>query len=179
MLYYIACYSLHKFNILSLQNLHKLIFNSLFLGKMSSALAAHASRFVDEQFSTKLLYEPAIQILENARKEGHFIAVLSSSPDFLVKLFAGRFKADAWLATSYYQDQHGCFDSISGVIDGEAKQLYAKQLSQKLGIPESEFNAYSDSYIDLPLLEAVGGPVGVNPDYKLRTVCKKKEWKII
>ena len=38
--------------------------------------------------------------------------------------------------------------------------------------------AYSDSHSDLPLLEAVGHPVVVNPDRGLRREAERRGWPI-
>jgi hypothetical protein len=38
--------------------------------------------------------------------------------------------------------------------------------------------AYSDSATDLPMLEAVGHPVAVNPDRELARVARQREWEI-
>jgi hypothetical protein len=38
--------------------------------------------------------------------------------------------------------------------------------------------AYSDSITDLPMLEAVGHPVVVNPDSALRAIAEERGWEI-
>lgn len=40
----------------------------------------------------------------------------------------------------------------------------------------SHVTFYSDSITDLPLLEAVGTPIVVNPDLRLRLVARKRRW---
>jgi phosphoserine phosphatase len=37
---------------------------------------------------------------------------------------------------------------------------------------------YSDSHSDLPLMNAVGNPVAVNPDFRLARVAKRAGWPI-
>ena len=39
--------------------------------------------------------------------------------------------------------------------------------------------AYSDSITDLPMLEAVGNPVVVNPEKELRAVAEEREWPML
>src|SRR5690606_2743793 len=39
--------------------------------------------------------------------------------------------------------------------------------------------AYSDSVTDLPMLEAVGHPVAVNPDRELRRAAQERGWPIV
>ena len=38
---------------------------------------------------------------------------------------------------------------------------------------------YSDSINDLPLLELVNKPIAVNPDQKLKSIAKKRNWHIL
>ena len=46
------------------------------------------------------------------------------------------------------------------------------------GVDASECAFYSDSVHDLPLLSAVGRPVAVNPDRRLRREALKRGWEI-
>jgi len=39
--------------------------------------------------------------------------------------------------------------------------------------------AYSDSFSDLSMLEAVGFPVAVNPDRRLRRVARERGWPML
>ncbi|MFN2589666.1 MAG: hypothetical protein ABR518_02725, partial [Actinomycetota bacterium] len=38
---------------------------------------------------------------------------------------------------------------------------------------------YSDSINDLPMLELVGNPVAMNPDYRLASLARKRGWQVI
>jgi len=38
---------------------------------------------------------------------------------------------------------------------------------------------YTDSFSDVPVLEAVGQPVAVNPDPRLRRRANKRGWRIV
>ncbi len=46
-------------------------------------------------------------------------------------------------------------------------------------VPLSQVVFYSDSITDLPLLEAVGTPIVVNPDFRLGLVARKRGWPIL
>jgi hypothetical protein len=46
------------------------------------------------------------------------------------------------------------------------------------GIELSESVAYADSSSDLPMLEAVGFPVAVNPEVRLATIARKRGWLV-
>ena len=47
-----------------------------------------------------------------------------------------------------------------------------------VGVDVSEGVAYADSTSDLPMLEAVGFPVAVNPETRLATLARKRGWLV-
>jgi phosphoserine phosphatase len=60
----------------------------------------------------------------------------------------------------------------------EVKAEAIKELAEQHGVDLAESYAYSDSVTDMPMLEAVGHPVAVNPDRDLRREAEKREWQI-
>ena len=60
---------------------------------------------------------------------------------------------------------------------GQAKADALVELATAEGIDLSGSTAYSDSYSDVPLLQAVGHPVVVNPDRALRRLAAEAEWR--
>jgi HAD superfamily hydrolase (TIGR01490 family) len=61
---------------------------------------------------------------------------------------------------------------------GVGKLERAKALVLSLGGSMDRVAFYTDSITDLPLLEAVGQPIVVNPDARLRRVAKRRGWPI-
>jgi hypothetical protein len=51
-------------------------------------------------------------------------------------------------------------------------------LADRIGIDLTRSFAYSDSATDIPMLEAVGNPVAVNPDRELRRHAEEHEWQV-
>jgi len=51
-------------------------------------------------------------------------------------------------------------------------------MAERSGIDLTKSFAYSDSVTDLPLLQAVGNPVAVNPDKELRKAAEEHGWPI-
>jgi HAD superfamily hydrolase (TIGR01490 family) len=81
---------------------------------------------------------------------------------------------------------------ISEVVDGvytgrptgvfvyrSGKALAIEQLAQREGIDLAASYAYSDSESDLPMLEAVGHPVAVNPDVALARTARERGWDVL
>ena len=62
---------------------------------------------------------------------------------------------------------------------GPEKALRLKQYCKNMGYHESEAWYYGDSDADIPALSAVGHPVCVNPDRKLKKLASGKNWKTV
>jgi len=60
---------------------------------------------------------------------------------------------------------------------GKADAVRELAAREALDLPSS--TAYSDSHTDLPFLEAVGNPVAVNPDRRLRRIAVERGWPIL
>jgi HAD superfamily hydrolase (TIGR01490 family) len=60
---------------------------------------------------------------------------------------------------------------------GKAEAI--RQVAAEHGIDLAESYAYSDSESDLPMLEAVGHPVAVNPDSELERIARAGGWQIM
>ena len=52
------------------------------------------------------------------------------------------------------------------------------QYAEAEGLELEESVSYADSASDLPMLEAVGHPVAVNPEAKLATIARKRGWHV-
>jgi HAD superfamily hydrolase (TIGR01490 family) len=61
---------------------------------------------------------------------------------------------------------------------GQGKRERAEALLRSLGARLEQTAFYTDSITDLPLLEAVGHPIVVNPDARLRRAAKRRGWLI-
>jgi HAD superfamily hydrolase (TIGR01490 family) len=59
------------------------------------------------------------------------------------------------------------------------KATAIRELAEREGIDLAESYAYSDSESDLPMLEAVGHPVAVNPDGALARVARERGWDVL
>jgi HAD superfamily hydrolase (TIGR01490 family) len=70
----------------------------------------------------------------------------------------------------------GCFQRPLCYGDGKLER--ARALVYSLGASLDRTSFYTDSITDLPLLEAVGYPVAVNPDLRLRRVARRRGWPI-
>jgi HAD superfamily hydrolase (TIGR01490 family) len=61
---------------------------------------------------------------------------------------------------------------------GEARALVLSDYAGSEGLLLEESMAYADSASDLPMLEAVGFPVAVNPEAKLAAIARRRGWHV-
>jgi phosphoserine phosphatase len=68
---------------------------------------------------------------------------------------------------------------LSGApVAGEARARMLASFARRRKLDLSRSYAYADSISDLPMLEAVGNPVVVNPDGRLQKAAKERGWQI-
>ncbi|NNL70758.1 MAG: HAD-IB family hydrolase, partial [Acidimicrobiia bacterium] len=91
---------------------------------------------------------------------------------------AGYLGVDDVIATRAGVDEQGLYTGELEYYAYGPTKAEALHLLEQEGIDLSESYAYSDSQTDLPLLEAVGHPVVVNPDRELRKIAEEREWPI-
>ncbi len=61
---------------------------------------------------------------------------------------------------------------------GEARALIMADYARRHDLDLAEAVAYADSASDLPMLEAVGHPVAVNPETRLSAIARKRGWHV-
>jgi phosphoserine phosphatase/nucleoside-diphosphate-sugar epimerase len=71
----------------------------------------------------------------------------------------------------------------SGELDaapptGEARAMLLADYAESRGLRLEESVVYADSASDLPLLEAVGFPVAINPETRLAAIARKRGWLV-
>lgn len=173
-----SIYFLHRIGIFSIKTLHKIAFKQLFLRRPRSFFTQHVELFLQENFE-KMLYPPAIQRLKAAQLSGHYVAILSNSPDFLVEAIAKKLEVAHFEGTVYGVDEAQRFSHIQQLIQGEDKAASTINTLELLQIKKKNTTIYSDSIRDLAFLLSGGTKVGVNPDTKLRAICQEYQWEVI
>jgi HAD superfamily phosphoserine phosphatase-like hydrolase len=161
-----------------MHKLHQKIFQRLFKGFYLKELEQLVKSFLDLEL-TDLFYKPVLQKLEEAKQRGDYTVILSASPDFLVQPIANALGVTDWRASVYIPNQNGRLEHLSTILDGIDKAAYVSTLIQQMSLDNSAVTAFSDSYLDLPLLEIAGKAIGVVPDKKLKKICEERGWEIL
>ena len=104
----------------------------------------------------------------------------TSSVDFIVAPLAAYLDVNGVLATNLEFSDGACTGRFDGLpmFRREKKERVLAFLAEH-AIDPRDCSFYSDSIYDLPLLESVGRPVAMNPDFRLRRVARRRGWPIM
>jgi HAD superfamily hydrolase (TIGR01490 family) len=132
-----------------------------------------------EEVIEPIIYEEALDLIHRHRDEGRLVYLVSASPEEVVLPLAEFLGADGAIATRAAVDEQGRY---SGDLDfysyGPFKVDAMEELAEVHGIELARSYAYSDSATDIPMLEAVGHPVVVNPDRALQRYADEQGWEV-
>jgi len=134
--------------------------------------------FFDEVLSKQISPLARRRIAEH-QAQGHRVAILSAATLYVAEPVARAVAIEDILCTRL-EVKNGLFTGrvIEPPCYGPGKVYYARQFLQNHGAELADAYFYSDSDVDLPLLELVGHPVAVNPDRRLTEVARQRGWPI-
>ncbi|MDP9069627.1 MAG: HAD-IB family hydrolase [Actinomycetota bacterium] len=131
-----------------------------------------------EEVMSPLIYSEALELMHDHRAAGRVICIVSSSPEEVVEPLAKLLYVDRYIATRPKIVDGKYTGELEFYAYGPHKAQAMRGLAEEMGIDLEGSFAYSDSVTDLPMLEAVGNPVVVNPDKGLRKLAVEREWQI-
>ena len=121
----------------------------------------------------------ALVLMEEHRQRGDLLVLATTTPYRLAGPLAQALGFDACLATRYGEVE-GAFDgTIEGPFVWNRGKLNAVQSwASANNVSLAASSAYSDSFFDAPLLEAVAHPTAVNPDPRLALLAVLRGWPL-
>jgi HAD superfamily hydrolase (TIGR01490 family) len=126
-----------------------------------------------------IMYAEALELMELHRAAGHRVYLVSASPEEIVLPLADLLGVDGAICSRGDVDEQGCYTGhMAFYAYGESKANAMRELAERTGIDLEASSAYSDSATDLPMLEAVGRPVAVNPDRPLAKLARERGWEV-
>jgi phosphoserine phosphatase len=127
-----------------------------------------------------IIYAEAADLIAEHKAAGRVVAIVSASPEEIVAPLGEFLRVDRVLSTRARVDDEGRY---TGLVDfycaGPYKPVAMAALADELDIDLAASYAYSDSATDLPMMEAVGHPVVVNPDRVLARIAKERDWPVL
>jgi HAD superfamily hydrolase (TIGR01490 family) len=124
------------------------------------------------------IYLEALDLMELHRALGRKVFIVSSSAEEIVRPLAERLGRVDVIATKARVEDGKYTGELEFYCYGANKAMAIREVADQQEIDLAASYAYSDSITDLPMLEAVGHPVAVNPDRDLRREAEKRGWQI-
>jgi alcohol-forming fatty acyl-CoA reductase len=122
-------------------------------------------------------FPAGIRRVREHRELGHRTLLITGALDFVLEPFRPLFDD---LVCAHMNTTNG---ELTGELEeapptGEARALIMAEYAKEHGLDLAECVAYADSTSDLPMLEAAGFPVAVNPETKLAAIARKRGWHV-
>lgn len=176
LVYYLLYYIHYRFFSHSMESLHEKVFLKFLKGKNITVLEDQAEEFWKLYFA-KLIRSSVLERLLRAKNEKAVVLILSASPEFLVAPIAKKLQVSLYKGSKYDVDKSKRIHKIQSFVHGSKKAVYVSSLKKRFNI--EKVSAYSDCISDLPLLQTASTPICVQPNRRLASICKERNWEMI
>jgi HAD superfamily hydrolase (TIGR01490 family) len=128
----------------------------------------------------KHLYPSAIELVEANRNIGLEPVLVTGSPDFIVAPLCRHLGIRDFAANRLIISRARATGRLARpVMAADEKADWCVNFAAHHNLDLRRCWGYADSYYDLPFLIALGHPVAVNPDRKLRAAAMSRHWPIL
>jgi len=153
----------------------------LFKG-FSTSEARQAFEWVMDNYFSGLMRQDIIKLLNEHKKQGHKIVLLSGMLSDFLEVVGNKLGADFTIGTKMEAKNNKYTGRIIKPLcfgQNKADLLLAYFAKNGIQVDLKNSYAYADSIFDLPVFEMVGNPVACYPDEKLAQLAADKKWRII
>ncbi|MBW4094407.1 MAG: HAD-IB family hydrolase [Acidobacteria bacterium] len=132
----------------------------------------------DEMIASKI-WPGTRALAEQHLRVGRQVWLVTATPVEVATIISQRLKLTGALGTRG-EVADGIYTGrlVGEILHGPAKAEAVMALAATENLDLARCWAYSDSYNDIPLLTAVGHPVAINPDAKLRRHAREHNWPV-
>lgn len=148
-------------------------------GQREAEMAARAAQFYDS--SVRTIFRPGARaVLDAHRAAGDRLVLLTSSSNYVSERVCADLGLDDYLCSRFEVDADGRYTGrlVEPLCYGRGKLELASRCAAQQGVALADCAFYTDSIADLPMLEAVGEPVAVHPDPRLRRIATRRGWPV-
>jgi HAD superfamily hydrolase (TIGR01490 family) len=159
------------------------VFNEVFFREyrgMSRDWLLDLSSELFEQVILPSLHPGAQGLLDRDRAAGYRLALVTGEVDIALGPVVNCLGFDTLICNRLvFQKGLATGEVVRPLIAGRVKADAMVKLCGDLSVPLAGCKGYSDSFSDVPMLEAVGKPAAVNPDRRLRRTATERCWPIL
>jgi HAD superfamily hydrolase (TIGR01490 family) len=136
----------------------------------------------DEWFSSQVkkhITPAARQAVQRHREQGDVLIIASTATSYITRPLSQELGMDEVVCTELLVEDGRLTGEVeSPICYGKGKLERVTKRLDHLGLSLRDATFYSDSITDLPLMEAVGTAVAVNPDLRLRSEARRRGWRL-
>jgi HAD superfamily hydrolase (TIGR01490 family) len=148
-------------------------------GIRADELKAHAHACFEKSIRKRITMG-AIRQIRKHLLSGHFVAIASGSPQFIIDEVGHHLKVHVAVGTrTRIVDGRATDEILPPVVFREGKRVAVETLASQYDLDLSRSWLYSDSVADTPLFETIGHPIVVNPKPPFRAVAEQRGWEIV
>ena len=147
-----------------------------FAGAPAERINADCAEMLSDLIITKS-FPQGIRRVREHRRAGHTTLLITGALDFVVAPLRPLFDH---IVAAEMGARDGVYDGRLVTVPPTAEARYQTlvDFADERGLNLRESVAYGDGTSDLPMLEAVGFPVAVNPETKLAALARRRGWLI-
>ncbi len=121
------------------------------------------------------VYKYTRQKIEEHKRKGHKLIIISGSPDFLVGKMAQKYGIEDYVGAEYISENGIYTGDVVPMWDAKSKQKALNKFCKKYNLDLSQSYAYGDTTGDLTMFKNVGKPIAINPSMELMKKIKKSK----
>ena len=126
------------------------------------------------------IYPGAKPLIEIDRANGFRLVLVSGGLDFAIAPVAKHFGFDDVITNQLiFEDGVATGEVKPPLLAEQEKVAMIKRYCREYNVDTERSKAYSDSLSDIPMLEALGVAVAVNPDRRLKKIATERGWPIL
>jgi HAD superfamily hydrolase (TIGR01490 family) len=126
------------------------------------------------------IHPGARDLIDADRAAGFRLVLVTGELDFALGPVLRHFGFDSLVSNRLvYEDGIATGEVVAPLIAEHAKVAAMTDVLAESHCDRSRAKAYSDSFSDVPMLEAVGSPAAVNPDRRLKRVAAERGWPVL
>ncbi|MGH9326179.1 MAG: HAD family hydrolase [Terriglobia bacterium] len=168
---------------LVLERISRRYFNEVFFreyrGMKRAWLEEQAERLFAEVVQPSI-YPGAKALLDADRDRGFFRVLVTGELDFVLGPVMRYFEIGQVISNSLvFENGVATGQVVEPLIAEEEKVKAMARICRDRQASMRVARAYSDSFSDLPMLEAVGEPAAVHPDRRLKGLAAERRWPVL
>lgn len=168
---------------LLLDRISRRFFNEVFFQEyrgMKKAWLEDQAEFLFDKVIRPSIYAGAKALLDADREQGFYRILVTGELDFALGPVMRYFEFDQLISNSLvFENGVATGRIVRPLIAEEEKVRAITRICREHHADLRAARAYSDSFSDVPMLEAAGRPAAVNPDRRLRELARRRGWPVL